>query len=131
MSNFRMVLLFSIFLLSACSGVSQEDYDATVARVTELEIKLESSGEREDQLNTDLAEVNTEFGTVTQELEVVTDELSSAKKDISGSNSEINRLQNQMDDLICEEQITDMKYGDILDASTILSGWVATQPWSS
>jgi len=36
-----------------------------------------------------------------------------------------------MDNLICEDQITNMKYGDILDASMILSVWVANQSYSS
>ena len=40
-----------------------------------------------------------------------------------------NRLEDQLEDLQCEEKIPNMTYSDIFNSSTILSAWMADQSW--
>lgn len=55
-------------------------------------------------------------------------DLSKANKDHQHAEQQVASLQAELSKNICDQQITDMKYTNVLDASTILAAWWAKQP---
>jgi hypothetical protein len=55
-------------------------------------------------------------------------DLSKAKDDSAQLRSQVSALKATIGKYECSSQITDMKYGSVMDASTILSAWWARQP---
>lgn len=86
------------------------------SQVISMTVELETISEDMVVLQTDYDELQTSY-----------DEMSD---DYYALKTDNRMLKADLGQYVCEESITDMEYDNILDVSTILSGWVARQSWS-
>ena len=126
-----IIVLTIPFLLASCTGISQEDYDAANATITELESELNASlSENEilasdiDTLESDLETQETEYQTLVEENEELSSRVDDQRRQITSLTSEVSNY-------ICDDTISNMSYGDILNSSTNLMAWVANQSWAT
>ncbi len=82
-------------------------------RISELEVQLKTA---QDQLKTS-----------TEDRDKLSQKLKDTEKDLSAVRSDAASLHLKLDKLVCDEQISSMKYQDVLDASRIVSAWWAQQ----
>ena len=134
MKRFRCLLL--AFLLSAC--VPKSDMETALQRVATLEAQSTAQAGTISDQNREINELSSENSDLQSELsslqesysalEGERDELQSKYDDARSSVTNLTSQLSKLNKLICDEQIEDMKYENILDASTILAAWWARQP---
>lgn len=114
-----LIFLFLAILLSSCA--SQTELDEAVQEIAELSAKLEESEANYLAATSTIQEYSTQIATLESERAEVVSLLNQTR-------TELRSNQRIVDDLVCPQQITDMKYGNINDASTIIAAWWARQP---
>lgn len=78
-------------------------------------------------LQTELAESHEAYDALSAEHEELQADLEDAEEVLQDARADVNRLSTELDQYVCESQISDMKYSSILDASTIMAAWWARQ----
>ena len=121
----KIALVSCVLLLAACA--SQSELDTAQLQVEELQAEatvLQSEmSQTEDSLeasNAELAGAQQANQDLQIELEEMTASYDDARRQVTSLTSHVNRL-------VCDDQIVDMKYENILDASTIIAAWWARQ----
>lgn len=122
----KIIIVVTAILLAGCA--SKSDLDAALSENKDMNsLVLEQKeiiADLEDQVN-DLEETITklesDFEILTEENDETKDELSEKKKDLLIAERDL-KLH------ICNIQIDDMKYDNILNISTYLAGWYAQLP---
>jgi len=106
-------------ILSSCA--SKADLQTAETRASDLQAQVMSLqgqlAEKDTQITSDQAKIASLEADLTQAKE----DLDQARRQASGLSSEITKYK-------CSSQITDMRYDDIMAASTILSAWWVKRP---
>jgi predicted nuclease with TOPRIM domain len=128
-----------IFLIGCTSKTELDsalaDLDSALMEISSLESKtLEQENtikDYEDQLSTLVAENENLIAKnelLNQDYESLVNEKDELQSKYRENNLELTEANIQLEKLICDEQLDQMEYNNIFDASTILAGWWALQP---
>lgn len=143
-------LLCSLMLTSCASTVPEADYLAAQESINDLEKQIDTLktelSETSSQLSktqSELSEVNSKLtedenlvSNLTQaniELSDQIDELENTKstlqEQVASLTFDNRQLNNELKTYQCKDTLVDMQYDSIINASEILSGWMARQDW--
>lgn len=129
----RVIFVLSAILLSAC--VSKSEFQSAQSRIVELEAQVDSGTDEiralEDQvqeLESDIEVLEADRAEAVAELAGLEDDYADLQTERNDLNRQVLNLSRQVGELVCAQQISDMKYENILDASTIMAAWWARQP---
>ncbi|MCW5887966.1 MAG: hypothetical protein KIT07_07550 [Anaerolineales bacterium] len=102
----RTIIAMSLVALLLASCVAKSDLEAANKELESLHQRVESLVQENEQLKS----TNLSIG-----------------KQLTDAQTELRSTRQELENLLCEQQITDMKYSNVLDASTIIAAWWATQ----
>jgi ABC-type phosphate transport system auxiliary subunit len=129
----KFLFLLVSLLLVGC--VSQSELDQAISQISDLEADIQEKDSDIASLETQLdgledakLELDDEFEELQGEYEVVSAEKGELQLQYEEARRKVTSLTSQLNDMVCDDQLDDMKYQNILDASTILSAWWARQP---
>lgn len=127
--------LFLLVSLVLVGCASQSELDQAMSQISGLEAQLQEKDSDVSSLETELdeledakIELNNEFEELQAEFDVISSEKGELQLQYDEARRKVSSLTSQLDEMVCDDQIDDMKYQNILDASTILSAWWARQP---
>lgn len=126
MKRTLFVLAVTSILLTAC--VSRSELVMANETIAELQAQVATVQGQFALKAEELASEQAKAKELADEKATLEADLAQAKKDYEQSRTRATSLASEVDKYKCSGQITDMKYGNIMDASTILSAWWAKQP---
>ena len=115
------LLFISVIILLTAGCVSKGELEQANANISTLESQLQDALQEKSELELTLEDLNSSF----EELQIDNSDLQTSYSDAV---SELSSESTLVDRLVCPNQIEDMKYTDIFDASTIVASWWARQP---
>lgn len=125
------IALVALVLVGCASQSDLEQAQSSVTelqdQVTELQSVIDDSKSENSSLSDQLAEANDELTQVRDERDELQAELNQTTEDYNSARSRLTKATSQLNQLVCSQQIDDMKYDNILDASTIVAAWWARQ----
>jgi outer membrane murein-binding lipoprotein Lpp len=117
----RLPALALVFSLIASACVSRSDFQAAQSEAQEAQ--AEATG-----LASKLEAKEAELVAAQEQIAQLDTDLESARAAEQAAKREASKLSAEVDKYLCDSQINDMKYDDVMSASTILSAWFATRP---
>jgi hypothetical protein len=148
----RIILFLMILLLLVGCGISKEEYANSQEEVQRLKDELVNVQGELENMTVELDKVMGEYTSAKDEIarlsiiessyhsttqtlsetQIEYEELSTKYDDLIKNHNKIvlenKSLESQLSNHICSEEISNMKYENILDVSTILAGWYTLQP---
>ncbi len=131
MKKALLFLLFSFLLIGCASKAQLEAADGQLwwlqYQINNLEddlstseVELESVESEKDDLNSKMEALQVSYDELQTSYEEVESKYSEARSKVTSLTSEVQKY-------VCDDQIDDMNYENILDASTIMAAWWAKQ----
>ena len=128
----QITLLIAVLLIAGCA--SRADLDDALSQTSDLQAQIQEKDLAISSLESDIDQLSeTESGLQSEleSLQVSYDEVQSERDELQtiydDARRKVTSLTSDINKLICDDQLTDMKYQNILDASTILSAWLVRQ----
>ena len=121
----RIQIATAILILTSCA--SKSDLDSALTDNVDLKEQIASQSEIIDDLEEDGSNLEASLSNLQIEYDHLSGDNSDLNDELSSNKSELIIAKRDLARHICSEQITDMKYENIYDVSTILAGWWAKQ----
>jgi hypothetical protein len=126
--NVALCSIIASLVLLTTGCVPKADLESAQAEGAQLQARVaELEGQVTDQ-EALLAQRELDLQSLQHDLDEAATQLHESEGAYSEAHNEAVRLAAELRRYVCDQQIDDMEYEDILDISTILSGWWATQP---
>jgi len=130
-ANQRIMELESQIILQKNEQEEKENsLNSTIADL-EVEIKTNQSISEDEisQMSQKLEDLTADYDLLVVERDELQEKYQKNRDELASKSSQVVKLSNQVSNLVCREKITNMKYDNIPDASTILSAWWARQSY--
>jgi outer membrane murein-binding lipoprotein Lpp len=122
----QVLVVLTALLISSCASPAK--LDEAQARASELQVRADQQEAVISALRSQVDGLKTQLSTAQSDLDNAKSENDSLQTELSAANSSLSKLRVLANKLTCQDEITDMKYENILDASTIMAAWWARQP---
>jgi len=122
----RVAAVICALLVTGCS--SQEALEDAQARAASAESEVEAIQSRLSVQDANLDEAQATLTALEAANSKLETDLADVKADYSRASKHVDDLSDEVGRYLCDKQITDMKYENVMDASTILAAWWARQP---